>query len=105
MGNLVAVTGFAHAQPERAEELRTQLLSLATRARKENGCVEFHVHQDIADPNLFVFYEVWLSADDVETHLAQPYMTDFMGSRMQYLEEDIDVFMLSMESPHPSAAA
>lgn len=104
MANPVAVVAFAHVKSARVAEVRNLLLSFAARAREEQGCVEFHIQRDVADPSVFVFNEVWESMEDVQAHLARPYMTEFMDSRMQYLEEDIDARVLSMESVHPLLA-
>lgn len=96
----VAVTVFAHARPEKTSELRELLLGLARRARDEEGCLEYHVHQDRADADLFVFYEVWRSEQDMNTHLGQPHMAAFMEHRLRYLDRDVDVHVLSMQTEH-----
>jgi quinol monooxygenase YgiN len=96
-----AVTGIAYAKPERVAELKTILLDLSSRARTEDGCLEFHVNADRNDPNVLVFYEAWRSEEDINRHLAQPYMTAFMEGRMRYLDRDVEIRMLSVESPYP----
>jgi quinol monooxygenase YgiN len=100
----VAVTVFAHARAEKTSELKEMLADFAGRARAEEGCLEYHVHQDRAEPGLFVFYEVWRSDADMNTHLAQPYMTAFMEHRMRYLDREVDVHVLSMHTRHPLMA-
>jgi quinol monooxygenase YgiN/quercetin dioxygenase-like cupin family protein len=104
MGNPVAVAVFAHARPDRSAEVKRILLSFAERARREDGCIEYHIHQDATDPDLFVFYEVWQSRAHMNAHLAQPYLAEFMDTRMRYLEKDVDAHVLDMESAHPSLA-
>ncbi|MEU1288862.1 putative quinol monooxygenase [Kitasatospora sp. NPDC005856] len=104
MENPVAVAGFARALPEQAAELKELLISLALRARREEGCLEYHVHQDVDDSDLLFFYEVWRTAQDLDNHLAQPHMREFMAGRMTYLRQDIDVRVLGMQSPHPDLA-
>ncbi|MFJ6676187.1 putative quinol monooxygenase [Actinosynnema sp. NPDC091369] len=96
-----AVVGIAHAKPDEAEELKAILLSISARARGEEGCLEFRVGQDREDPAVLVFFEAWRSQVDVDRHLAQPYMASFMEHRMRYLERDVEVRMLSVESPYP----
>jgi quinol monooxygenase YgiN len=38
-------------------------------SRKEKGCLSYELHQDIADPTKFVFYERWKSPRDLAAHL------------------------------------
>jgi quinol monooxygenase YgiN len=102
MESIVAVTGFTRAKPEHRDKIKEILLSFAIRAREEEGCLQYHVHRDIEDPNLIVFYEVWRSMKDMERHLTQPYLTSFMEDRMRYLEKDFEVHVLGMESPYQS---
>lgn len=99
----VSAVGFAHARPEKAVELAELFVTLVERARHEEGCLQSWVHRDPADPNLFVFYEMWASQKDVNRHLAQPYMADFLASRMTYLAQELEVRQLS--SPLAGSAA
>jgi len=96
-----AVVGVARAKPDEVADLKAILLSIAQRARGEEGCLEFHVGVDRHDPTVLVFSEAWRTEEDVERHLAQPYMASFMENRMRYLEQDFEVRMLSVESPFP----
>jgi quinol monooxygenase YgiN len=105
MENPIAVTGLARALPERAGEFRAALLSLAEKARNEEGCLEYHVHLDVNEQDTLVLYEVWRSAEDLNAHLARPSTTAFMDDRMQYLREDIEVRVLDMQSPYFGPAA
>ncbi len=100
----VSAVGFARAKPDKASELGALLVSLAQRSRAEPGCLHSWIHRDLADRDLFVFYEMWASEQDLARHLAQPYMTQFLASRMDYLQQDLDVRQLSLASPDPQPA-
>lgn len=93
---ILSAVGFARAKPEKAAELGSLLLTFAERSITEEGCLESRIHQDAADPDLFVFYEMWASKKDVARHLAQPYMKEFLAGRMEYLEQDLEVRQLSL---------
>ncbi|WP_181792801.1 putative quinol monooxygenase [Streptomyces sp. WELS2] len=86
----IAVLGFASARPEKSAELQDALLALADRARREPGCIDYRVHRASDDKDMLVFYEVWRSQEDLDVHLALPYVADFMAERMTYLRCDID---------------
>ncbi|MDQ0321983.1 quinol monooxygenase YgiN, partial [Pararhizobium capsulatum DSM 1112] len=69
--------------------------------RQEPGALEYHVHRDRADPGLFVFYEAWQSLAHLKTHLAQPYIVDFLTRRAEYLDGEMEVKWLKMKSTYP----
>ena len=98
----LAVVGIARARADRVEELKDVLLSFVPLARAEPGCLDFHVHQDSADPRVLVLVEAWSSGGHLQRHLDQPYLAAFMAVRMRYLDEDIEVRSLRMQSPLPA---
>ena len=50
------------------EAVKAELLKLIEPTRKENGCIEYNLHQDNEDPTVFIFYENWESAACLEKH-------------------------------------
>ncbi|GAB3678952.1 hypothetical protein GCM10027597_21420 [Saccharopolyspora tripterygii] len=77
------------------------LLSFVEPTRAEEGSLEYHFHQDKDDVGTFVFYEVWRSKEDLDRHLELPHMKEFWENRMDYLERDLDIRWISMESSYP----
>ena len=98
-----ALVGFAHALPEKSTELAALLLSFVAPTRAEEGCLEYHFHADKDTPNLFVFYEVWRSLQDLQAHVALPHMQAFLETRMTYLSRDVQIHWLAMHSSYPQA--
>ncbi|MGW4634534.1 putative quinol monooxygenase [Nocardia sp. NPDC004415] len=96
-----ALVGFAHPKPGRRAELQELLLSFVAPTRAEEGCLEYHFHVDSENPDVFVFYEVWRSKDDLDQHLALPHMREFWESRMDYLTRDLEIRWIDMLSPYP----
>ncbi|GAB5554720.1 MAG: putative quinol monooxygenase [Saprospiraceae bacterium] len=41
------------------EFVKAQLLQLIEPTRAEEGCINYDLHQDNENPNLFLFYENW----------------------------------------------
>ena len=95
-----ALAGQARAKPGKADALEAALIALVGPTREEDGVLQYHVHRDRADPDLFVFYEVWESVAHLEAHLLQPYVQDFLATRHMLLEGDMDVRWLRMASPY-----
>lgn len=101
MTGTYTLVGFAHPKLDKAEALKTLLLSFVEPTRAEPGCLEHHFHIDKADPSVFVFYEVWRSKEDLDRHLELSHMKAFWDARMDYLKEDLDVRWVDMASPYP----
>ena len=97
-----ALAGQARAKAGMADVLEAALLALVEPTRAEDGVLQYHVHRDRADPDLFVFYEVWTSTAHLEAHLSQPYVVDFLAKRHTMLAGDMDVRWLRMASPYPA---
>jgi quinol monooxygenase YgiN len=90
----VGLYGFARPKPERAAELLDLLLSFVEPTTAEPGALVYQVHRDATDPTLLVFYELWRSPEDLRQHLALPHMVEFQRTRMDYLEEDLEIHWL-----------
>nr|BAJ07849.1 putative oxygenase [Streptomyces sp. 2238-SVT4] len=101
----VSAVGFARPRPEVAEEFGAKLVALAAQARTEQGSIHTYIHRDIAEENLFVFYETWESQTDVDRHLDQPYMKEFLTSLPDYLQEELKVHQLALVGPLSEPAA
>jgi quinol monooxygenase YgiN len=96
--------GFAKAGPGREAEVERLILALVEPLRAEEGALEFHVHRDRADRGLFVIYEMFRSKKDLERHLAQPYVQDFIRAIRPCVEGPLRQQFLRMCSSLPDAA-
>lgn len=47
------------AKQESIEVVKSELFKLVEPTRKELGCFEYRLHQDNANPAVFIFYENW----------------------------------------------
>jgi len=72
MPNLTVVA-HVHAQPGKEDALRQALLALIEPTRKEEGCVQYDLHEENGKPGNFVFYENWTSQEALDLHMATPH--------------------------------
>ncbi len=89
----------AKTHPERADAFERLFRAYVEPSRQEPGCIEYHMLRDQQDPSLFIFFEVWASEHDFNTHMALPHMRTFVEQRMEYLEGDFDIQRIEMLSP------
>jgi quinol monooxygenase YgiN len=64
----ITVVAKIRAKEESVETVRSELLNLVEPTRKEEGCIDYQLYQDMREPSVFVFYENWASAADLEKH-------------------------------------
>ena len=93
--------GTAEAKPGLGDALGERLLALVEPTRAESGALQYHVHRDRNNPNLFAFYEAWESIEHLKKHLATPYITAFLNDRMRFLENDMTIHFVRMASRYP----
>jgi quinol monooxygenase YgiN len=87
-----------HAKPERRAELLEILQGFVKPTRGEAGCVDYHLHASVDDPNFFIFYENWRTRRDLDEHLGLPHLAGFWAKRLDYLEKDVELQFLTMLS-------
>jgi quinol monooxygenase YgiN len=68
------------------EEVLPQLESLVESTRKEDGCIEYNLHRDLANDMTFMFYEVWQSGSHLETHIKQPPLQNLLSKQHQWFD-------------------
>jgi quinol monooxygenase YgiN len=76
---------------DKVELVKTALLKLIDITRAEEGCINYDLHQDNANPTHFMFYENWESRELWQTHMGNKHLQEYM------LETDgaVDQFILN----------
>jgi quinol monooxygenase YgiN len=74
MPKLTVVARF-HAQPGKEDALRQVLLTLIEPTRREEGCLQYDLHEENGKPGHFIFYENWASKEVLDRHAASPHFT------------------------------
>ncbi|MER6144159.1 putative quinol monooxygenase [Streptomyces sparsogenes] len=97
----LSLYGFLRPKPERAEEVRQLLSSLVEPTRREDGNLEYHLHEH-EDGRLFL-YEVWRSQEDLDRHNAREPLRGFLANLLDYLVELPEGYFNTMISPYPAA--
>lgn len=88
------------AVPGTADELEKRMLFDLANTRAEHGCLQFHIHRDRADRDLFVIYEVWRDVAALKTHFVTDYVQAFVHESAPYETGDMEVQFLTMSSPY-----
>jgi quinol monooxygenase YgiN len=92
------IIGTVVAKPEKREELLRILAAQVDPTRAEAGCINYDFHCDKADPNVFVFYENFVSKEALEDHLKKPHLKPLMDRLDEFLAKPVDIRYLDMLS-------
>lgn len=75
------------AKKDAIERVKGEGLKLVAPTRKEEGCLGYVLHQDNENPAVFVFYENWKSAEDLDKHMNTPHFKSFAAAVGDITEE------------------
>ena len=77
------------AKTENRELVKTELLKLIETTRAEKGCINYDLHQDNENQNLFLFHENWESRALWQIHMQNTHLSDYMKATEGAVEEFI----------------
>jgi quinol monooxygenase YgiN len=86
--DLLTVVAYMRAAEGKTDELRAMLEALIEPTSKEEGYVNYDLHQGVEDPRFFVFYENWLSDEHLDAHLASPHLVAAAARTGELLDEN-----------------
>ncbi|WP_422844791.1 putative quinol monooxygenase [Acidovorax sp. M2(2025)] len=70
----VAVFGILRFPPERMSEVRPHLKALVEATYRHDGCLAYDVAEDLLDPGLVRFSELWPDHASLARHLQAPHI-------------------------------
>jgi quinol monooxygenase YgiN len=82
------------AKKEAVHSVQSELLKLIAPTRKEEGCLDYALHQDNDDPALFIFHERWESPAHFEKHRNSEHFKAYISATDGLIQEKV-VNMLS----------
>ncbi|MFY0687902.1 MAG: antibiotic biosynthesis monooxygenase [Cyclobacteriaceae bacterium] len=75
------------AKAEKREFVKKELIKLIAPTRQEEGCINYDLHQDLKNPNLFLFYENWKSRALWQAHMVNSHLVAFSEATEHAIEE------------------
>ncbi|NYF77917.1 putative quinol monooxygenase [Granulicella arctica] len=93
-GEKVQVVAEIHARTGCKEAVRAMLTALVVPSRKENGCKQYHLHEDTKNPGSFDTCEEWASEALLEEHLGRAKQT--LEQAEPLLDGDLKLVVLKL---------
>lgn len=87
----LTIVAKIEAKHDKIDLVKAELLKLIEPTRKEKGCIQYDLHQDNNNPEVFVFYENWESRELWQEHMNN----DHLKAYMQATEGAVAQFILN----------
>mgnify|MGYP003633678187 CR=1 FL=1 len=78
MNSILTIIARIEAKAAHVEQVKTALLKLLEPTRKENGCLQYDLHQDNENPEVFIFYENWESRALWQAHMNSTHLNAYI---------------------------
>lgn len=79
------------AKPGKEEVLKEVLTTLIAPTLKEEGCVNYDLHQSLENPAKFMFYENWADKAAHTLHSQTPHLQAWREVKAELLDKPADV--------------
>jgi quinol monooxygenase YgiN len=80
MSTSLTIVARIEAQKDRIGLVKAELLKLLPPTRAEEGCLQYDLHQDNVHPEVFLFYENWISRELWQVHMANAHLKAYMAA-------------------------
>ncbi|MFC1516488.1 putative quinol monooxygenase [Thermodesulfobacteriota bacterium] len=68
------------AKKNNVDLVKSELLKLIEPTRKEQGCLQYDLHQDNENPAIFIFYENWENRELWQIHMNNEHLKAYMDA-------------------------
>ena len=101
METKVAVIGFFRFPPQNMPEIRPHLKELLEATRRNDGCIAYDAAEDVLDPGLIRFTELWPDHESLERHLRAAHIEPWRAAVRSFdlIERQFTVYDISGSKP------
>lgn len=76
--NQLTIVARIVAKEGKRDLVKAELLKLIDPTRAEEGCINYDLHQDNEEPNLFLFFENWTNRSLWQKHMKADHLVQYM---------------------------
>jgi len=91
MTKTLTIVARIEAKTDKVDLVKSELLKLIEPTRKEKGCIQYDLHQDDSNPELFIFFENWENRELLQDHMN----SDHLKAYVQATEGSVASFTLN----------
>ena len=90
MVHKLTIVAKIEAKKDQVDLIKSELIKLIEPTRREEGCIQYDLHQDNENPEIFLFYENWESRELWQNHMNN----DHLAAYMQATEGAVENFVV-----------
>ena len=76
---------------DKVEGLINSIAGLVEETRKEAGCIEYNLFQDVNIKNQFTFIEEWDSPEALKSHMSSKHFQEMIPKLTEIMEREMEV--------------
>ena len=80
MSTPLTIVARIEAKPDQIELVKSELIKLIEPTRAEAGCLQYDLHQDNNQPEVFLFYENWETRELWQAHMENEHLKAYMAA-------------------------
>ena len=78
MSDKLTIIAKIEAKPEKLDEVKSAVLKLIEPTRKEQGCIQYDLHQENEKAEVFIFVENWENQALWDAHMQSEHLQSFI---------------------------
>jgi len=95
-GSQLTLVAIIRAKRGMGDELGRRLATLVAPSRAEDVNINYDLHRQNDDPDVWILYENWKKAEDLEAHFEYPYLKAFLATLPEVLEGEMTLLHCTM---------
>jgi quinol monooxygenase YgiN len=101
MEEKIAVFGILRFPPESMDAVRPHLKTFVDATRSQDSCIAYDVAEDLFDPGLIRFSELWPDNDSLDAHLVAPHIAPWRkaAKRLGLMERSFTAYDIHGSRP------
>ncbi|WP_370277907.1 putative quinol monooxygenase [Pontibacterium sp.] len=80
MSTPLTIVARIEAKPDQIELVKSELTKLIEPTRAEAGCIQYDLHQDNNQPEVFLFFENWETRELWQAHMENDHLKAYMAA-------------------------
>ncbi|MDI3326287.1 putative quinol monooxygenase [Pontibacterium granulatum] len=80
MSTPLTIVARIEAKPDQVELVRSELIKLIEPTRAETGCIQYDLHQDNNQPEVFLFFENWETRELWQAHMENDHLKAYLAA-------------------------
>ena len=86
MSSKLTIIAKIEAKKEKTDLVKFELLKLVEITRSEKGCIQYDLHQDNENSNVFIFFENWESRESWQDHMNNDHLKAYKEATEGFVE-------------------